>query len=112
MFYKRNIDTAAYLVLWQVGVAGDRSLAKFSTDAAYRNVLLTLLKDYYPEDHQVILYEACCLPIQQPRMEYLPLSALPDAKMDLKTTLVIPPATTMQVNTELLRQLEQLAVEH
>lgn len=111
MFYKRNIDTAAYLVLWQVGVAGDRSLAKFSTDAAYRNVLLSLLKDYYPENHQVILYEACCLPIQQPRMEYLPLSALPEATMDLKTTLVIPPATTMQANTELLRQLEQLHVE-
>ena len=112
MFYKRTIDTAAYLVLWQVGVAGDRSLAKFSTGAAYRKVLLALLKDYYSESHQVILYEACCLPIQQPRMEYLPLSALPNAKMDLKTTLVIPPATTMQVNTELLRQLEQLSVEH
>ena len=112
MFYRRTIDTAALLVLWQVGVAGDRSLAKFTTDSEYRKVLVKLLAEYYPLDHEVILYEAATLPIQPTRIEYLPISALPDAKMDLKTTLVIPPATTMQVNTELLRQLEQLAVEH
>ena len=28
------------LVLWQVGVAGDRSFARFSTGAAYRQVLV------------------------------------------------------------------------
>lgn len=109
MFYKRNIDTAAYLVLWQVGVAGDRSLAKFSTDSAYRQLLLELLSEYYPADHQIILYEACCLPIQQPRIEHLPLSALPEAIMDLKTTLIIPPATKMLQNTALLQRLELLA---
>ena len=108
MFYKRNIDTAAYLILWQVGVAGDRSLAKFSTDSTYRRLLLELLKEYYSEDHQVILYEACCLPIQQPRMQTMLLADLPEAIMDLKTTLVIPPAMVMQPNTELLHRLELL----
>lgn len=109
MFYKRNIDTASYLVLWQVGVAGDRSLAKFSTDAAYREILVELLTDYYPPEHKVILYEAVSLPIQQPRIVHLQLSALPEAKMDLKTTLVIPPATKMQLNSTLLKRLEMLS---
>lgn len=109
MFYKRNIDTAAYLILWQVGVAGDRTLAKFSTNAAYRQVLVELLSQYYPAEHQVILYEAVTLPIQQTRIEQMPLSALPDALMDLKTTLVIPPAASMQLNDALLERLEKLS---
>ncbi|WP_082694713.1 SAM-dependent methyltransferase [Rheinheimera sp. EpRS3] len=109
MFYKRNIDTAAYLILWQIGVAGDRSLAKFSTSAAYRQILVELLRQYYPAEHQVILYEAVTLPIQQTRIEQMPLSALPDALMDLKTTLVIPPAMSMQLNDALLERLEKLS---
>lgn len=108
MFYKRTIDTAAYLVLWQVGVAGDRSLAKFTTDREYRKVLVKLLAEYYPLDHQVFLYEAASLPIQSFRAEHMSISALPDAVMDLKTTLVIPPSTKAQLNQQLINELEQL----
>lgn len=109
MFYKRNIDTAAYLILWQVGVAGDRSLAKFSTDSEYRKVLVKLLTEYYPPEHEVILYEAATLPIQPVRIEHLPLSTLPDAGMDLKTTLIVPPQKAPELNHMIIQELEQLA---
>lgn len=108
MFYKRTIDTAAYLILWQVGVAGDRSLARFSTDREYRKLLVTLLAEYYPLEHDVILYEAATLPIQPTRICHLPLVALPDAAMDLKTTLIIPPATKAALNHALLARLDTL----
>ncbi|OEY71037.1 hypothetical protein BI198_09610 [Rheinheimera salexigens] len=108
MFYKRTIDNAAYLILWQVGVAGDRSLAKFSTGAEYKQLLVQLLAEYYPLQHQVILYEAITLPLQQPRIEYLALADLPLATMDFKTTLVIPPSQKMQLNSALLTRLEAL----
>lgn len=108
MFYKRIIDTAAYLILWQVGVAGDRSLAKFSTGVEYKQLLVDLLAENYPLDHQVILYEAITLPLQQPRIEHLSLAELPLAKMDFKTTLVIPPSQKMQLNSALLSRLEAL----
>jgi precorrin-6B methylase 1 len=108
MFYQRTIDTAAYLILWQPGVAGDKSLAKFSTGSAYREVLVELLNQWYPLDHQVILYEAVTLPIQQPRIERIALSALPKAQMDLKTTLVIPPATVAKANQVILDKLKAL----
>ncbi len=55
MFYQRTIDTAAYLILWQIGVAGDKSLAKFSTGSAYRESSVQLLSQWYPLDHQVNL---------------------------------------------------------
>jgi len=108
MFYKRTIDTAAYLILWQVGVAGDRSLAKFSTGAEYKQLLVDLLAESYPKEHQVILYEAITLPLQKPRIEILSLAELPIANMDFKTTLVIPPCKKMQLNSELLYRLEAI----
>lgn len=35
MFYKRRVDPNAYLILWQVVIAGDKSAAKLSTGKAY-----------------------------------------------------------------------------
>jgi precorrin-6B methylase 1 len=96
MLYRRQIDSSAYLVVWQIGVAGDRSLRRFETGPEYRNVLLEVLLRDYPADHQVILYEAATLPTQRPRMEQLQLSMLPTATFDLHATLVVPPARALQ----------------
>ena len=111
MFYKRTIDSAAYLILWQVGVAGDRSLAKRSTDGRYRQLLIEVLAEYYPLSHQVILYEAVTLPIQQPRITTLTVAELVSAEMDPKTTLVIPPATKMVANQQMLDKLAALQAD-
>ncbi len=108
MFYQRRIDPSAYLVLWQIGVAGDRTLARFSTGAAFRQVLVELLGSDYPPDHEVIAYEAATLPISSPRMEHMPLSALPDANLRLETTLVVPPAVPMKRNQAVLDRLAEL----
>src|SRR3546814_4713272 len=69
MFYRRRIDPSAYLVLWQVGVAGDRSVRRSSTGRAHRRLLVERLAEDYPADHVVTLYEAATLPIMAPRME-------------------------------------------
>lgn len=108
MFYQRTIDTAAYLILWQLGVAGDRSLARFATPGQYRQLLSDYLGRFYPPAHQVTLYEAASLPTQQARIEHLPLSELAQATVSGKTTLVILPCSALQANTELLQQLAAL----
>lgn len=108
MFYKRRIDPSAYLILWQVGMAGDRSLARFSTGPAYRRLLVELLGHDYPQDHPVIAYEAATLPITAPRMEEMRLSDLAEADLGLQTTLVIPPARPMQRNQAMLDRLAEL----
>lgn len=111
MFYKRRIDPSAYLILWQIGVAGDRSLARFSTGAAFRQVLVDLLvEEGYPASHEVIAYEAATLAISAPRMERMPLSALPSAHLQLSTTLVLPPAQVLQRNGVVLDRLARLPV--
>jgi siroheme synthase len=108
MFYRRRIDPSAYLVVWQVGMAGDRSLARFSTGPAYRQLLVELLARDYPMDHPVIAYEAATLPITAPRMDELRLSELVEADLRLQTTLVFPPAVPMQRNEEMLDRLSEL----
>ena len=109
MFFKRNIDNAAYLILWQVGIAGDNTLTKFSTGEVYRQVLVDLLTEYYSAEQNVILYEAPTLPIHQPRMDYLALSNLAKAKLNQHTTLVIPPNKSMIRNEFICSKLAGLS---
>ncbi|NMH64951.1 hypothetical protein HC757_07165 [Shewanella sp. SHSM-M6] len=111
MFYKRRFDPSAYLVLWQIGLAGDRSIARFATGGDHRQPLLELLAEDYPSEHEVILYEAAVLPTDIPRMERLPLSKLRDAEIFQHTTLVVPPGRAMEPNHELLARLDAIDAE-
>ena len=108
MLYRRVIDTAGYLVLWQVGVAGDQTMSRFKTGAAYRQVLVDILSRNYPLDHEIIVYKVATLPTQQPFVARLPLGALPDAEVDMHMTVVIPPATAMQPNPEVRKRLAEI----
>lgn len=108
MFYRRRIDPAAYLVLWQIGVAGDRSCGRTSTGAAYRQLLVDLLSEEYPLNHQVVAYEAATLATAGPRMERMPLLDMVSAELQTWTTLVIPPARPMMPNRDMLERIAQL----
>jgi hypothetical protein len=92
LFYDRLIDTSAWLVLWQVGVAGDRSYAVRESTPAQRQRLVDRLLLDYPPAHPVTIYEAATLPIGQPRIDRLPLAALAEARLSPQSTLVVPPA--------------------
>ena len=112
MFNRRRVDTSAYLILWQIGVAGDQSFARFSTGMQYRQVLVDVLARDYELGHEVIIYRAATLPMHAPRMERLPLGKLPDADIDMHATLVIPPASALEPDLEIrerLRGLDALA---
>jgi uncharacterized protein YabN with tetrapyrrole methylase and pyrophosphatase domain len=108
MLYQRRIDPAAYLIVWQIGVAGDRSLTRFGTGSAYRQVLVDVLARDYPLDHEVILYQAAILPTQSARVERLRLAQLPQAEFDTHDTLVVPPSIVLQPNREISDRLELL----
>ena len=105
MFYKRNIDPTAHLILWQVALAGDKSLAKFSTNKNTLQVLVDLLTETYPIDHQVILYQAKVLPIDTVRADTIALHDLVNVELFMHTTLVIPPSEIAQPNHDILTRL-------
>lgn len=98
LLYRRQLDPSALLVVWQIGVVGDRSLKRRSTGAAYRALLVERLSEDWPPEHRVALYEAACLPHQAPRIEWMALEALPEATVAMHTTLVLPPARAMRAD--------------
>jgi len=108
LFYQRRIDPTAYLVLWQVGLVGDQSLARFSTGPAYKQLLVDVLARDYPLEHEVIIYRTATLPIQQARIERVALGALPQADIGMADTVVIPPARAMQVDHAMRARLDVL----
>lgn len=105
LFYRRTIDTAACLILWQVSIAGDFTLTKLDSQAHYIEILTGYLQNWYPADHQVILYEAADLPIWQPRADKIALKELPVAPLNQITTLVIPPLHARIPNTNIMDKL-------
>ncbi len=108
MLYRRRIDSSAYLVLWQVGIAGDQSMRRFAVGSAHVQVLVDVLLADYPPDHQVTVYEAATLPIERPRIHSFPLSELAAVPLFLQSTLVIPPCRPLQENAEVRARLEAL----
>lgn len=102
LFNHRSFDPSAYLVLWQVGVAGDKSLKVFETSETKRQLLVDLLLETYPADHQVTLYECAVLPIEETWELTVSLKDLASQKMSMKTTLVIPPSEKKTARTEVI----------
>lgn len=91
MLYRRELDTASLLILWQVGLAGDKDSKNFSTTKESLQELVDLMSQYYPADHEVIIYEARLLAIDTVRQELVMLKDLPEAQLSMNSTLVIPP---------------------
>ena len=108
MLFRRRIDPSAYLILWQVGVAGDQTLARFSTGNAYRQVLVDVLSRDYPSTHEVILYEAATLPTRRPAISRFELRQLPEIRVSMHATLVVPPATAMEQDLAIRERLAAL----
>jgi uncharacterized protein YabN with tetrapyrrole methylase and pyrophosphatase domain len=108
MLYRRQVDAAAYLILWQVGVAGDQSFTRFATGRAYREVLLDVLLRHYPRDHIVTIYEASTLPTRPAHILRLALHTLTNASLSMHATLVIPPARPMQPDAAIRERLDAL----
>ncbi|WP_196138261.1 SAM-dependent methyltransferase [Aliikangiella sp. G2MR2-5] len=106
MLYQRLIDPSAYLLLWQIGVAGDLTLTSRTPNKKSLSILLELLFEIYPESHQVVLYEARTTPLTQSRVEYLSLNELSKAQLHDYTTLVIPPCEVMKKNTDIEKRLK------
>lgn len=111
MFYERRIDNSAYLVLWQVGVAGDQSFARFATGAAYRGVLVELLSRDYPLDHAVTIYTAPTLPTERAQIHTTTLAGLAEISISLHATVVIPPCTALKPNRAIRDRLAELQRE-
>ncbi len=97
---KREVDSSAYLILWQVGVVGDETHSRLSTGKLERQLLQQKLLRMYPEDHLMTIYEAATLPISSFRSETIPVKKFVTVALSQHSTLVVPPARTCEVDHE------------
>ena len=108
LFFERRIDPTGYLVLWQVGLVGDRSLGRSKTGPAYRQLLVDVLSRDYPLDHELIIYRGATLPIQKPRVRRVALRDLPQLELPAEETVILPPAAALRPNLALQERLDAL----
>ena len=103
--HRRPPDPAATLVLWQIGVVGELG---YATEPRRENLALLVecLVETYPRDHEAIVYEASPYPlVADPVVLRLPLEDLPEARVPLLATLVVPPARAPRRDPELAARL-------
>jgi hypothetical protein len=108
MLYPRRLDTSAYLVLWQAGVAEDPALARLRPTAGYRRALVDVLARDYALEHEIIVYQAPTLPTHRARIDRVALGGLPRLDVDPHATLVIPPARALELDPQMRQRLAAL----
>ena len=87
----RRTDPTAALVLWQIGVIGDAFLRPGKADPRAVQLLVDILRETYPADHPVTVYEAATLPVTRARVQTTPLAQLAVADISQQSTLYVPP---------------------
>ena len=112
LFFQRNLDTAGHVILWQICVVGDRSLGRFRTPDAYRELLAERLLEDYPADHEVIVYRAATLPVEEARVQRVALRDFASAEFTGQETLVIPPGQALTPNSAMRARLDALDAAH
>lgn len=91
LVHEHVINPSALLILWQVALAGDLSCTHFHAEPDRLRVLVEKLRQWYPPDTEVILYEAAQIAVDCFRADRMALADLPTADYREHTTLVIPP---------------------
>jgi uncharacterized protein YabN with tetrapyrrole methylase and pyrophosphatase domain len=104
LVYRFRVEPSALLILWQIGFLGQVAT---TTDPAPLplDVLVERLAEHYPEEHEVVVYEAAVYPILEPHVERLPLAGLRDAEVPPMATLVVPPSARAQADNAMIDRL-------
>ncbi|GEA10622.1 SAM-dependent methyltransferase [Alteromonas sp. KUL49] len=92
LFRDYRIDPYMTQIIWQIGLAGEATLKVLNSEHNKPGlVLLTeILLENYPEDHELIVYEAATLPVCEPKIQKIRLSELVNTPTTLISTLVVP----------------------
>jgi uncharacterized protein YabN with tetrapyrrole methylase and pyrophosphatase domain len=87
----RRFDPRSLLVLWQIGVIGELSVGSLEPRRSGVELLVDVLFDTYPSDHEVIIYEAAVYPVCAPVIQRVTLGEVVGQPFSTIATLVIPP---------------------
>lgn len=107
LIYKKKFDLSSELVLLQLG-----NLAKYGqSKAASLQVLQKYLQEFYPESHELCLYEASQYPRASARIDFFPLSELDRQAVSGISTLYIPALHPHALDFDMLAALDMQVVK-
>lgn len=100
----RKFDTNSHLILWQPDVIGLQDHTdKFNQGGV--KILCEYLKSFYPDDHEIAIYEAAQYPGMKPIISYTSLAELPNAELSPICTLYIKPLGRSDLNVHYVQLL-------
>jgi len=103
---RRHVDPYAALVLWQIGVIGDRGVREPGTyNREGIDALIEALSNIYSPDHSSVVYRAAEWPIGGPYIQPVPLTRLHDAEITPLSTLYVPPKPQPPLDDEMIERL-------
>jgi hypothetical protein len=105
LIHDRLFDCRCLLILWQVGMICDASFQASGYANEKVAFLVERLRRFYPEDHNVIVYEAAQFAFSEPKIHHCELRNLTMAPITSATTLVVPPARYEGVKASRLKEL-------
>jgi uncharacterized protein YabN with tetrapyrrole methylase and pyrophosphatase domain len=104
LVHRRRIDPTAALVLWQIGTVGSVAAAA-TTQATGLPVLVEVLLEDYPPEHDVTVYEASPYPGFDPLVRAVALDELSVEHVTALSTLYVPPREPAPLDLTMLDRL-------
>ena len=95
----RPIDSSASLILWQVAAVCETRAVVEGEHGANVPLLVKRLATAYPDDHEVVLYEASPFPVADPSVQRLSLAELARTVPAPQATLYVPPLASAAPTT-------------
>lgn len=103
---RRKVDTFTPLALLQAGAVGITEYSEgIAADPRRVQLLVDVLLEPYPAEHEVTIYEIAQLPIYETRIERVALNKLATIPMSVYTTLYVPALGKHPLDEERLRRL-------
>lgn len=104
LIHRQQVETSALLVLWQLGVVG--TLASLpAPEGSGLAVLTDYLSEFYPGDHETIVYEASPYVVAAPIVRRVSLNRLAETEVPALATLIVPPAEPPLLDVTMLDRL-------
>jgi precorrin-3B methylase len=103
---RRRFDPSSNLILWQAGGIGVATYERgdlWSREGL--RVLVEVLLQHYPADHETVVYEAAVYPVCDPLILRVPLGKLAEARVSVISTLYVPPLRPAPLDLEMLDRL-------
>lgn len=102
---RRELNPSMHVLIWQAECVGDDGFNFGGYERQNFPVLVEYLRQTYPGDHTVVVYDASTYPHLPPVIRSTTLDAVRAEDLSGISTLYLPPSVTPEIDHDMLRRL-------